>query len=189
MNDNHLRTPARSRELSAIFFRIGGLTFGGGNAAIAALHRELVTKRGWLSQSQFELCYALARMAPGTNLLAFCVAVGWSLLGWPGALASVLSLSVSSAFLVVLFTHLYEIWQWRPLAQTVIQGLLAATIGIIVASAWVLMRPALTSGKWLRPVIIIAGSMVLTFRYSVPPLRVLALAALIGLIWTDKETR
>jgi chromate transporter len=189
MNNNQPRIPARSREVGAIFFRIGGLTFGGGNAAIAALHRELVTKRGWLSQSQFEHCYALARMAPGTNLLAFCVAVGWSLLGWPGAIVAVLSLSVSSAFLVVLFTHLYEIWQAHPLAQTVIRGLLAATIGIIVASAWILMRPAFTSGKWMRPVIIVTGSMILTLRYGAPPLRVLALAALIGLIWPDKETR
>src|SRR5262245_12292177 len=108
MDNDQPRTPPRSREMSAIFFRIGGLTFCGGNAAIAPMRRELVTKRGWLSQAQFDVCYALARMAPGTNLLAFCVAVGWSLLGWPGALVAVLSLSVSSAFLVVLFTHLSE---------------------------------------------------------------------------------
>ena len=46
--------PINSPELSAIFFRIGGLMFGGGNASIAALHREHVTKREWLSQTQFE---------------------------------------------------------------------------------------------------------------------------------------
>jgi chromate transporter len=186
MDDQH-PTLARFRELGAIFFRIGGLTFGGGNAGIAAINRELVTKHGWLSQSQFEFCYALARVAPGTNLLAFCIAVGWSLLGWPGALLAVLSLSVPSAMLVILFTHLYEAWHTHPLAQTVIRGLLAATIGIIVASAWVLVRPALTSGKWLRPAVIVIGAMILTLRYSAPPLRVLALAALVGLIWREKE--
>ena len=185
--DGQQSTLARFRELGVIFFRIGGLTFGGGNAGVAAINRELVTKRGWLSQSQFEFCYALARVAPGTNLLAFCVAVGWSLLGWPGALLALLSLSVPSAALVILFTRLYEAWHGRPLAQTVIQGLLAATIGIIVASAWSLVRPALTSGKWLRPVVIGAGAIILTLRYSVSPLRVLALAALVGLVWREKE--
>jgi chromate transporter len=126
-------------------------------------------------------------VAPGTNLLAFCVAVGWSLLGWPGALLAVLSLSVPSAALVIWFTRLYEAWHTHPLAQTVIRGLLAATIGIIVASAWALVRPALTSSKWLRPVVIVTGAMILALRYSVPPLRVLALAALVGLIWREKE--
>lgn len=180
-------TQARSRELARIFFRIGGLTFGGGNAGIAAINRELVTKRAWLSQSQFDFCYALARVAPGTNLLAFCVAVGWQLLGWPGALVAVVSLSVPSAVLVIVFTHIYEAWHTHPLAQTVNRGLLAATIGIIVASACVLVRPSLTSGKWLRSVVIVTGAMSLTF-YSVLPLRVLALAAFVGLIWRDKET-
>jgi chromate transporter len=187
--DGQQPTLARFRELGAIFFRIGGLTFGGGNAVIAAINRELVTKRGWLSQSQFEFCYALARVAPGTNLLAFCVAIGWSLLGWPGALLAVLSLSVPSAVLVLLFTHLYEAWHSHPLALTVSQGLLAATIGIIVASAWALVRLALTSGKWLRPVVIVTGAILLTLRFSVSPLQVLALAALVGLVWREKETQ
>src|SRR5262249_41881351 len=133
-------------------------------------------------------CYALARVAPGTNLLAFCVAVGWSLLGWPGALLALLSLSVPSAALVILITHIYESWHTHPLAQTVIQGLLAATIGIIVASAWALVRPALTSGKWIRTFVIVTGAIILTLRFSVSPLRVLALAALVGLIWREKET-
>src|SRR5262245_43989587 len=187
MNEYQQPAPARARELSAIFFRIGGLTFGGGNAGIAAIHRELVDKRAWLTESQFQFCYALARVAPGTNLLAFCVAVGWSLLGWLGALLAMLSLSVPSAMLVILFTHIYQAWHTHPLAHTVILGLSSATIGIIVASAWVLVRPALTPDKWLRPVVIVTGAMVLTLRYSVPPLRALALAALVGLIWQDKE--
>jgi chromate transport protein ChrA len=37
--DNQQSTLARLRELGAIFFRIGGLTFGGGNAGIAAINR------------------------------------------------------------------------------------------------------------------------------------------------------
>lgn len=186
MNDSRQSSPARVRELGAIFFRIGGLTFGGGTAGIAAINRELVTKRAWLSQSQFEFCYALARVAPGTNLLAFCVAVGWHLLGWPGALVAVVALSVPSAVLVIVFTQIYEAWHAYPLAQTLIRGILAATIGIIVATAWVLVRPVLTSGKWLRPLVIVTGAMMLAL-YSVPPLRVLALAALIGLLWRGKE--
>src|SRR5262245_48652233 len=125
MTDHRPPNVPRIRELGAILFRIGGLTFGGGNASMAAINHELVTNRGWLSQAQFQFCYVLARVAPGTNLLAFCVAVGWILLGWPGAIISVLSLSVPSAALVILLSHFYEIWQAHPMAQSVIRGLIA----------------------------------------------------------------
>jgi hypothetical protein len=39
-----------------------------------------------MRQPSFNLAYALSRLTPGTNLLAFCTAVGWLILRLPGAL-------------------------------------------------------------------------------------------------------
>jgi len=38
------------RSLAAVFLRHGNMTFGGGSATIATLHREIVTKRDWVTQ-------------------------------------------------------------------------------------------------------------------------------------------
>ena len=43
------------------------------------MHRELFEKRKWISNDDFTLCFALARLTPGTNLLAFCTGWGWLL--------------------------------------------------------------------------------------------------------------
>ena len=69
------------RELSGVFFRIGNFTFGGGSATTAALQREIVDRRHWYDTLQFGLCYALARVTPGTNLFALLDRVGMAAAG------------------------------------------------------------------------------------------------------------
>jgi chromate transporter len=176
-------------ELGRIFFRIGSLSFGSGNANIAALHRELVERREWLTPAQFNLCYALARVAPGTNLLAFCVAVGWVLLGRAGALVAVLALSLPSAAIVVALTRLYEVYGQQVTILTITRWILAATVGIIAASAWALVRPALGRRRWIRAAIIVVGAFALNSFLSVSPLKVLLGAALVGFLWSEHKER
>jgi len=62
-----------------VFARYANLTLGGGSATTAVIHGEIVTKRHWVSEEQFALSFALGRLTPGTNLLAFCVGIGWIL--------------------------------------------------------------------------------------------------------------
>ena len=63
-------------QLTKVFFKIGNTTFGGGYVTMGMMGREMVETRGWLKASEFDLAFALARVTPGTNLLAFCAAVG-----------------------------------------------------------------------------------------------------------------
>src|SRR5678815_5612358 len=65
-------TPFSLRRFALLLLRVANLTFGGGDPTMAALHRELVVKRGWLPPDRYGLIYSLARATPGTNLLAFC---------------------------------------------------------------------------------------------------------------------
>ena len=75
----------RLGEIAAVFARYGNLTFGGGSATIGVLQHEIETKRLWITREQFQLCYGFSRVTPGTNLLAFCTAVGLLARGWAGA--------------------------------------------------------------------------------------------------------
>ncbi|MCA2963362.1 MAG: chromate transporter [Acidobacteriaceae bacterium] len=63
--------------LTALFFRSGSLTLGGGSSIQAVLQREMVERRRWLSEAEFGLIYGLARFTPGTNVLACTAARGW----------------------------------------------------------------------------------------------------------------
>ena len=77
------------------FVRYANLTFGGGSATIAVLHREIVARRRWIDQDQFNLLFALSRLTPDTNLLAFCAGIVWMLRRCGGAVVALLSASVS----------------------------------------------------------------------------------------------
>ena len=63
--------PPSLGKLAFVFTRYANLNLGGGSATAATMHRELVVKRKWLTEDQFTLSFALGRVTPGTNLLAF----------------------------------------------------------------------------------------------------------------------
>ncbi|HLN04471.1 MAG TPA: chromate transporter [Bryobacteraceae bacterium] len=171
------------KRLTWIFLRIGNLTFGGGDPSMAALQSELVHSRGWLNAEQYALIYGLARITPGTNLLAFSAASGWMILGWAGALSAVLSMTVPPAIIVVLLTGGYEAWNSNALAMAAIGGTLAAATGMMATSAWQLLAPQIGRGRRLRTLVIFLAALVASLRFSMSPIAVLGVAALVGLVW------
>ncbi len=95
---------SRLGPLLLIFLRLANLTFGGGAATVAALQRELVEKRHWLSTADFGLSYALSRITPGTNLYAFCTAAAWLIDGTRSAILALVISSLPCCALVWLLT-------------------------------------------------------------------------------------
>ncbi|HWB85656.1 MAG TPA: chromate transporter [Bryobacteraceae bacterium] len=169
--------------LGGIFLRVGNLTFGGGDPTMAALYAELVTTRGWLAAETYGLVYALARITPGTNVLAFCAGTAWEIAGWPGALMAVAAVTLPAAVLAVLLTLGFEAWKSNHLAMAAIAGVIAAAVGMVAAGAWQLLAPHLARERALRACIIAIGAFVASFSLGLSPVQVLAGAALLGAFW------
>jgi chromate transporter len=187
--ESGVKAVARSpslRELFRVYLRIGNFTFGGGGATVAALQRELVTVREWINTAQFGLCYALARVTPGTNLLAFCTATGWLLRRWRGALVAVLAASVPSCAVVALLTRGFDAWTSHRWVQIAIDGALASSVGILLASFWLTVRPYITRGRWIESIVIVSGSISLSLFINLSPLMVLLLAGVVGFLWKGR---
>jgi chromate transporter len=174
-------------KLTALYLRICNLTFGGGDPTMAALQREMLERRGWLTQEQYGLTYSLARITPGTNLLAFCAGAAWQVAGWWGAIFAVLASTLPSAALVVWLTYEYGVLQGNPLAMGAIDGIIASAVGMMAAGAWQLARPYLKRGMWLRTVVLVAASTALATFAARSPIEILALAALVGVFWRTPE--
>jgi chromate transporter len=175
-------------QLLALFFRLVNFTFGGGDPTMAALQRELVERRKWLSPDRYGLSYGLARVTPGTNVLAFSAAAAWFMRGWRGALIAVTAGTIPCTVLVVWLTYEYQMLKAHPLALGAIAGMLAAAVGMMFAAAWNLLWPALRRGSWLRAVLLAGGAAALIVR-GIVPIYVLALAALVGLLWVVPERK
>src|SRR5947208_3451848 len=120
-------TAPRLVALAAVFLRIGNTTIGGGEPTVAALQREF-GRRGWLRPEQFGLSYALARLTPGTNMLAFCAAAGWYALGVAGSIAGVVAVTIPSSVLVVWLTGVCELGNRIPWLRAAVNASIAAGI-------------------------------------------------------------
>ena len=172
---------ASLRDVSLQFLRIGNTTLGGGEPTIAALQRELI-RREWLTPEQFGLAFALARITPGTNMLAFSAAAGWYILGLSGAICGVLAVTIPSSLLVIWLTGICEAGSQIPWLGAVVAATIAAALGIMIAAALMLMRSQAGTGRWLIALLIAAAAFGLRFL-GVTPLEIIAIAALAGLFW------
>jgi chromate transporter len=173
--------------LFLLYLRLASLTFGGGNPTMAAMYTEMVTARKWLSPDRYAVSYALARITPGTNMLAFCAGTAWELLGWPGAIAGVLAASVPAAIVVMLLTQGYDAVRSNRAAMAAVSGTLAAAVGMMATAAWDLLKPHLNRRRWLHAAVIASASLALSLGFQMSPVLVLGLAAALGLVWRIPE--
>jgi chromate transporter len=175
-------------QIASVFTRYANTTFGGGSATIAVLREQIVERRRWLSQLQFDLSYALSRLTPGTNLLAFCTAAGWIARRWTGALVALLAASIPCSLLVVVVTHFYEAWQHNRIVMAALRGALAAAVAITIATAWNFAQPHVKAAT-LKAVVIVPVALLLALRFAISPMRILLLAAVVGLLWPATEKK
>jgi chromate transporter len=168
-------------QITVVFTRYANLTLGGGSATAATMHRELVEKRHWLTDDQFTLSFALGRVTPGTNLLAFSTGFGYVLRGLPGAIVALLASSIPCAVLVATLAAVFTYWQDKDVVQMAIRGAVAAAVGITVKTCWTIAHPYFKGRDGQIRVVLIAGIALALYQWvHIPPIWVLILAAAVG---------
>jgi chromate transporter len=126
--------PPRSASLIQFFLlfsKIGLSSFGGGVSVW--MHRALVERRGWLSESEFSAALALARIMPGVNIVNLAVLIGHRLMGLAGAVAGVMGLLVGPSLVVIVLAILYRQFAGSIILDTALQGLAASAAGLLIA--------------------------------------------------------
>jgi chromate transporter len=177
---------ASAQTLFAVFARYANTTLGGGSATIAVLREQIVARRRWISEAQFELAYGLSRLTPGTNLLAFCTAVGWMTRRSVGAMTTLLASSLPCSVIAVVVTHFYAALEGNHVFRGAMRGALAAAVAVMVNTAWVLARPyALTART--KAVVLFAAALVGVRVVHLASFHVLLLAALVGFAWPSRS--
>jgi chromate transporter len=167
-------------QLARAFVRFANATFGGDSATIAVLQRALVRERAWIEPKRFTLINALARLTPGTNVLAVCTGLGWQLKGWRGAAIALLAASIPCSVIVLLVSYSFDQISHNRIAQLSIRGALAAAVGIIAVNCWTVSKPYLESPQWLRATLISLTAFALAVLFGISPIRILLTAAAVG---------
>ena len=152
----------------------------GGLASMELLRRSLGA-RGWMTDDGHALLVAVSRLTPGTNILAYCVALGWQLAHWRGALVSLVAASIPASILIALLSATLTQIDQLPLVRAIIAiALIVATL-LVLAAAWNLLRPYIKGTNAVRTGIIAAIVVVLVLM-KVTPVRILLVAAAFGVV-------
>lgn len=156
-------------------------TLGGGQAAIELLRRRF-TADGSIDDRDHEGLVAVSRLTPGTNILSYSVALGWSLHGWAGALLALAAASVPAALIVsAMVATLVRVDRYPLVRVALAIGVLVAS-ALVFASAWALMRPYLRQSGWVRTAVVAALSCALLLA-GLTPIRILLVGGLVGAVF------
>ena len=167
------------RELLGLFghfLLLSMLAIGGALATAPDMHRYVVVQQHWISDSQFTSSVALAQAAPGPNLL-FVAAVGWNVAGIVGVLVTMVGILLPSTTLTLAVSRWGHARRESRGVRAFTAGMAPLTVGLVLATGWVLTEPLRTSPGAIALVLLSAGAML---RTKLSPLWLIALGALVG---------
>jgi chromate transporter len=160
-------------------------TVGGGIAGIELLRRSC-TARGWLTPEDYGLVVAVSRLTPGTNILAFCVGLGWKFRRLPGSIAAIAGASIPSSVIILTLSVVVTRIVDDPRVQVVLGIAMLVACALVLSAAWHLVRPYLRGPAHLRAIAVIAGAGAL-YAFGLTPVRVLLLSAAAGLVIPTRQ--
>ncbi|MBI3621411.1 MAG: chromate efflux transporter [Nitrospirae bacterium] len=164
--------------LFVTFLKIGAVLYGSGYVLLAFLHADFVGRFGWLTDRQLMDAVAVGQVTPGP-LFTTATFIGYLLGGAPGALLATLGIFLPAFIFVALSNPLISRMRRSPWIGGLLDGVNAASLGLMAAVTWQLGRTAVTAPITL---LIAAVSFVLLVRYKLNPTWLIAGGAAIGVL-------
>jgi chromate transporter len=130
-------------ELVRYFFYLGYAGFGGPVALVGYMHRDLVEKRGWISEEDYKEGMALAQLSPGPMAAQLGIYLGFVHHGVLGATFVGIAFVLPSFVMVLLLGIAYKAYGGLNWMQAIFYGVGAAVIGIIALSSYKLTTKSL----------------------------------------------
>ena len=120
-------------ELYFAFVKIGAFTFGGGLAMMPIMQRELIEKRGWVSEEELIDYFAIGQSTPGIIAVNVATFVGYKKLGWLGGIIGTLGVVTPSWVIIMLLAGAISSVDKYPLAQRALRGIDVAVAALLTS--------------------------------------------------------
>jgi len=135
-------------QLTLYILKLGSLGFGGPVALVGYMHRDLVERRGWISEADYKEGLTLAQLMPGPLAAQLAIYLGYVHYGVLGATLVGVAFVLPSFLMVLALGWAYVLYGGISWMQAVFYGVGACVIGIIAIGGYKLTRK--TIGKsWL----------------------------------------
>ena len=169
-------TAANLLGLFGHFLLLSMLAIGGAIATAPDMHRYVVVQQHWITDSQFTSSVALAQAAPGPNLL-FVAVIGWNVAGIIGVLVTMVGILLPSTTFTLAVSRWGHTRRESRGVRAFTSGMAPLTIGLVLATGWVLTEPSRGSPGAIA---LVAVSALAMLRTKINPLWLVGLGALVG---------
>lgn len=166
-------------DLFLTFTKVGGLTFGGGYAMLPILQREVVEKRGWVSEAEVMDYYAIGQCMPGIIAVNTSLFIGNKVKGALGSIAAGLGVVFPSLVIIVLIAAFISNFADLPAVQHAFAGIRVCVFVLILRAIWKLRKGALID--WVT-IGIFAAVCLLSIFTNLSPIYLVVAAGLAGII-------
>ena len=168
-----------------IFLRLGLTSFGGPVAHLGYFRDEFVIRRKWLTENSYADLIALCQFLPGPASSQVGIAIGLSRAGYTGALAAWTGFTLPSAIVLMLFAiGISSYGDIVPLG--VLHGLKVAAVAVVAQAVWGMGKNLCTDVARIS-IMALAACFVLLVPSALAQVSVIAIAAIIGLLWFKPE--
>lgn len=173
-----LAAELQSKQIDLIdsFYRAGSLVYGGGHVVLPLLQTEVVPP-GWVSKDAFLAGYGAAQAGPGP-LFTFAAYLGAVIGGWTTAALCLIAIFVPSILLVAGGLPFWEDLRRRPWAQSMLRGVNAAVVGLLLAA---LYNPVWTAAiKGPKDFALAMAAFLALYMWNLTPWLVVLLCAVVA---------
>lgn len=137
--------PVSLWSLTTFFLKVGSILFGSGYVLLAFLRADLVQHWGWLTDQQLIDAIAVGQFTPGP-VFTTATFIGYVVAGFPGAILATIGIFLPSFLLVAASYPVIPRLRRSSWAAGFLDGVNAASMGLMAAVTWQLGRAALVDG-------------------------------------------
>ncbi len=166
-------------KLYAAFFRIGGLTFGGGLTMLPMLKYELVEKNGWVTEEELLDYYAVGQCTPGIIAVNVSTFVGFRKKGIPGAIFSTLGMISPSLIIVSILAFFLEQFMSNQIVAHAVGGIKVVVCALMLQTVITMAKKNLVSAVCYVVAIL---AFLLALFTPVPTVLLVLVAGIVGII-------
>ncbi|MCY4600539.1 MAG: chromate efflux transporter [Acidobacteria bacterium] len=134
--------PFTVTRLALFFLKAGSILFGSGYVLLAFLRADLVERWSWLTDQQLIDAITVGQMTPGP-VFTTATFIGYLLGGWTGAVLATAAIFAPGFVLVALTQPLIPKMRASRLLGGCLDGVIAASLGLMASVTWLLGRAAL----------------------------------------------
>ena len=145
----------RLGEVVLYFLRLGTIGFGGPPAHIAAMHDDLVRRRGWIDERHFLDVLGVTNLLPGPNSTELAIHIGSLRAGVAGGIAAGLAFMLPAFTMMLALSWAYVELGGFAVRDDLLAGVQAVALAAVLVAAWRLRAGAI--GGWRKPILALVG--------------------------------